>query len=86
MSYIEQVLNRRISDLNIDKEYLIQKSKDLIIAKKFDDYDINDFAIDLSDLESRIDELEKLKIGLGLVSVETLKERKEAVNQTEEAV
>lgn len=77
MNYLEQVLNRRISELNLKKDRLILNSKELITKNNFDEYDLNNFGIDLTEIETRIDELEKLKKGLGLVPINDIAEEKE---------
>ena len=81
MNYLEKVLNDRIKELKEENEGVLSDLRNKLNNNSLDCYfDIYDCysAIDIND--TRINELEKLKKGLGLVPIEELESEKNAVN------
>lgn len=75
MNYLEKVLNDRIEELKKKKQDEVNKLKDKLNQDRLDCmFDINYCYLVISDKETRIEELERLKKGLGLVPVEETKD------------
>ena len=78
MSYLEKVINDRIEELKQENNEILDKLKTKIIENKIsnDYFDLEECYLDIDSNETRINELELLKKGLGLVPVEDKKETK----------
>lgn len=75
MNYLEKVLNTRIEELKADNKRELNELKQKLNNNALESsLDIEECYLCIDANENRIDELEKLKIGLGLVPVEELKD------------
>ena len=73
MNYIEKVINDRISELESKRINILEHAKKEMIDGGFDpELDFAELSLDMDDICSRKDELNKLKTGLGLIPVENI--------------
>ena len=73
MNYLEKVLNDRIKELKEKSERALSDLRNKLNNNALDCYfDIEDCYLGVEESETRIDELEKLKKGLGLTPVEEI--------------
>lgn len=80
MNYLEKVLNDRIEELKAENKKEINNLKIKLNNNTLGcTFDIEECYLDVDANEIRIDELEKLKQGLGLVPVEEIKDKSESV-------
>lgn len=71
MIYLEKVINDRIAELVEQRLKLVNEARKELINGTFDpDVDFNSYDIECTDIFYRLDELNKLKEGLGLVPIE----------------
>lgn len=78
MNYLEKVLNDRIEELKAENKKTLNQLKIKLNDNTLQDtFDIEECYMEIDANEIRIDELEKLKQGLGLVPVEKLDRNKE---------
>lgn len=83
MTYIEQILNNRINELEIQKKNLYQKLRDTLNQKEnFEDveWDLIEINVVLEGIKYKLDELKELKKGLGLVSPKKVESSQEKVS------
>lgn len=77
MNYLEKVLNDRIKELKEKNESALSDLRNKLNNNALDCYfDIEDCYLNIEENETRINELEKLKKGLGLTPVEKIESRK----------
>ena len=77
MNYLEKVLNDRIEELKKENERVLSDLRNKLNNNALDcSFDIYDCYMCIDANEIRIDELENLKIGLGLTPVEKTESRK----------
>lgn len=75
MIYLEKVINDRIAELEYERLQLVDEARKKLIHDEFDaDVDFDSYAIDCRDIFYRIDELNRLKKGLGLIPIEEIDE------------
>lgn len=75
MNYLEKILNIRIEELKADNKRELNELKQKLNNNALEcSLDIEECYLYIDANENRIDELEKLKIGLGLIPVEEPKD------------
>lgn len=77
MNYLEKVLNDRIDELKEENKKALNSLKGKLNNGLSDTFDIYECYSDIDYNETRIDELEKLKKGLGLIPAEEIAEEKQ---------
>lgn len=75
MNYLEKVLNERIDELKEENKKALNSLKGKLNRNELaDTFDIYECYSDIDYNETRIDELEKLKKGLGLIPAVEIQE------------